>query len=756
MSFVRSKLNLAILTILSTTVCANETEINSTANDDSIKLNTIVTNATEQQEVGKTLYTKDDLDKTPNSSKNITDFLRVNPNVQFSNDYRAAGSQAELKPSEISINGAQTYRNKFMINGVNSTNNVDPMGSGDSYDGKLSDSSQGIAINTDLICSLEVLDSNISAEYGEFTGGVIRAETCAPNTEIGKIHGSLTYDYTSSNWTKYHYANEEEQDEFQEPTLTNQKDFNKQGISANIYSKLSENLGVNLYGSTRHSLIPVLSGLAIDTKQENKRHNINTGATVFYTPSPQNKFKFGFDYGNLDSTNYVAKRLDSGSVTHTETVTLFGELTSKFDNSSLTQNLSYQTMSNARKNDSNLGIIWKETPTKNWSNNPGQGATSSDIELSQNVFSYSAKNVFDPKNWAKAIHNISFGLGYSHTSAAWERLNDSYMYNQPKVFSKSAQYTCLAEDILCDLPSAENNDQGQFLSNGKYYKKGSTHIDQNSVYLFAENQMLWDKFSARLGLRADYETLSKNFNLAPRTSFKYSPFQSELLSFTTGWNRYYSNYTLNTELRDEVAHLEYNLKRTNSPQEDWVQIGLSDILISNLNIRRSELDTPYSDEIVFGMNGQIKNWNIGLKWINRDTKDEITKSRYVVEGTKNTIDYFSYSNIGKSTADIYTLAINNIHPLKLKNSEHNFGLAFDYNEIKKNYNTYVDAFNINSQTTAEDREVIYNGKLIKFNERPVENYAQPWTTRVSWDINFLNTPIKISNFLSYKEMDSEI
>lgn len=748
MLFVRSNLSLAIIATLTTSAFANENQTD--IDDPLVSLNTIVVEADKNNEVGKTTYTKEDLEKTPNSSKNITDFLKVNPNVQFSNDHRAAGSQAELKPSEISINGAQTYRNKFIINGVNSTNNVDPMGSGDTYNGKLTESSQGIAINTDLICNLDVLDSNISAEYGEFTGGVINAETCAPNSEIGKIHGSVTYDFTSSDWAKYHYATDEETDEFLEPSLDNQKDFTKQGISANIYSKLSEQWGVNLYGSTRQSVIPVLSGLNSPKKLDNERQNINAGATIFFTPSTQNQLKFGFDYGDLDSTNYVAKRLDSGSITNTETLSLFGELSSKLSNSTLTQNVSHQTMNNARKNDNNLGIIWKQTPTKNWSNNPGQGATSSDIELSQDVFSYSAKNVFNPIIWEKTTHNISFGLGYTHTSAAWERLNDSYMYSQSKLFSSTAKYTCLTDDILCDSPSLENNDQGQFLSNGKYYQKGSTNLSQNAVHMFAENKIDWEKFSVRLGLRADYETLSKNLNLAPRTVFKYKPLNSDALSFTTGWNRYYSNYTLNTELRDEVANLEYNLIRTSSPQDEWLKTSLSDLLLTNTNIRRSELDTPYSDEIVFGINGQLKNWNIGLKWVNRDSKDEITKSRFTVPGTKNTIDYFTYSNLGQSTADIYTLAINNINPIQFKNTEHLFGLAFDYNEIDKNYITYVDSFNINSQTAAEDRDVIYNDKRIKFNERPVENFAQPWTTRVSWDINFLNMSVKISNFLSYK------
>lgn len=753
MSFSRSKLSLAIITSLSTSVFASENPLNTqnNATEPSLTLNTIVVEAEKNNDVGTTVYSKEDLQKGPNSSKNITDFLKVNPNVQFSNDHRAANAQAELKPAEISINGAQTYRNKFIINGVNTTNNVDPMGSGDSYDGQLNSGSQGIAINTDLICELELLDSNISAEYGEFTGGVVKATTCAPNTEIGKLHGAVTYDYTESDWVNYHYDKDEEQDDFLDPTFNNQSDFKKHGISGNFYSKLSEQWGINFYGSTRESLIPVLSGLNDPLKVENQKQNINLGSTFFYSPSAINQFKFGFDYGDLDSTNFVKQRLDSRSITNTETITLFGELKSKLNNSTLTHNISYQNMSSTRKNDNNLGIIWKQTPSKNWSENPGQGAASSDIDLTQNTFSYSAKNTFDPLKWGKTTHFFSFGLGYDHTAASWERLNDSYMFNQPKIFNDQAGFSCTLGDILCDQPSEANNNQGQYLSSGKYYQKGQENISQDRVHVFAENKLLWDQFSARLGLRADYDSLSKNLNLAPRSAFSYKPFHNDALMLTTGWNRYYSNYTLNTELRDELAHLEYDLKRTkNANQDTWSQTGISDLLLTNANIRRSSLDTPYSDEFVLAMNSKVKNWNIGLKWVNRDNKDEITKSRYTVEGTKNTIDYYEYSNFGQSKADIYTLSISNIIPLSLGSTEHLFGLAFDYNELEKNYVSYVDSFNVNSQTSAEDRDIIYNGEMIQFNQRPVENFSQPWTTRLSWDINFLNAPLKISHFLSYK------
>ncbi|MGE8559717.1 MAG: TonB-dependent receptor plug domain-containing protein, partial [Acinetobacter sp.] len=223
----------------------------------SIPLTPIVMQAEKTADMGTTSYTKEDLEKTPNSSKNITDFLKVNPNVQFDREQRSVRTQGELRPAEVSINGAQYYQNKFLVNGVNNSNVMDPGGAlgKDSYQG-LDSGSQGMAINTDLLCKLEVFDSNVSAEYGEFTGGVIRAETCAPTSEVGKIHGSITYDYTESDWVRYNIFTSEDIKDFDEPTQANQKEFKKQGLSTNFYGRMSENLGINVYGSKRQSIIP--------------------------------------------------------------------------------------------------------------------------------------------------------------------------------------------------------------------------------------------------------------------------------------------------------------------------------------------------------------------------------------------------------------------------------------------------------------------------------------------------------------------
>ena len=302
MSFVRSKLSLAIIATLTTSAFANENQTQTNNDDPLVSLNTIVVEADKNNEVGKTVYTQEELQKTPNSSKNITDFLKVNPNVQFDREQRSATTQGELRPAEISINGAQSYQNKFLINGVNNSNILDPGGAlgSDSYQG-FNTGSQGMAINTDLLCKLEVLDSNVSAEYGEFTGGVISAESCAPQTEVGKVHGTIIYDYTESDWARYNNVTPNDPSESEEPTDLNQKEFKKQGLSTSLYGRATENLGLNIYASTRQSLIPVKSGLADQYMIDQERNNTNIGSTFFYQASDNNKLKFGFAYGDIDA-----------------------------------------------------------------------------------------------------------------------------------------------------------------------------------------------------------------------------------------------------------------------------------------------------------------------------------------------------------------------------------------------------------------------------------------------------------------------
>ncbi len=112
-----------------------------------------------------------------------------------------------------------------------------------------------------------------------------------------------------------------------------------------MYTANSLNNGAfNSYASKRESIVPVMSGLEDRSKVKSERNNINLGTTLFYTPSDTTKAKFGFDLGDLDSLNFVDKRINSKSISNTETLTFFGELENKLNNSTLKQNISYQML----------------------------------------------------------------------------------------------------------------------------------------------------------------------------------------------------------------------------------------------------------------------------------------------------------------------------------------------------------------------------------------------------------------------------
>ncbi len=132
-----------------------------------VELVPIIVEAKKADTVGQTTYRTEQLHSMPNAKKSITDFLKVHTNVQFARDANSAATQGSLAPNKISINGAPNYENKFAIDGVNTSNTFDPVGeSADSNYYGMPSNAQTAHINTDLLCELEIIDSNASAEHG--------------------------------------------------------------------------------------------------------------------------------------------------------------------------------------------------------------------------------------------------------------------------------------------------------------------------------------------------------------------------------------------------------------------------------------------------------------------------------------------------------------------------------------------------------------------------------------------------------------
>ena len=135
--------------------------------------------------------------------------LHDNPNVQFSNISGTSESAGEIAPENVSFHGEKFYNNNWQIDGMSNTDNSNP-GAGAGYqnsndsdmDGLPNGGAQSFWVNADIIDSVDVYDSNISAKYGQFTGGVVDAKLKDPSSK--KASGSVSFRTSRSSWTRYH------------------------------------------------------------------------------------------------------------------------------------------------------------------------------------------------------------------------------------------------------------------------------------------------------------------------------------------------------------------------------------------------------------------------------------------------------------------------------------------------------------------------------------------------------------------------
>ena len=122
----------------------------------------------------KTL-SSDEISKTPTSNGNITDYLRSNPHIRYENSDQNGFQRGEIKPENISINGADPNQTAYFVDNVNINNDL-------AIDSSIFDGAMqvvpGIESHSSLfflmqLCFLkvEVQDSNISASLGDLWEG---------------------------------------------------------------------------------------------------------------------------------------------------------------------------------------------------------------------------------------------------------------------------------------------------------------------------------------------------------------------------------------------------------------------------------------------------------------------------------------------------------------------------------------------------------------------------------------------------------
>ena len=756
------------------------------------------------------------LDSSPSGNGDITSILKILPNVQFNTTSASSNTPGEIDPAKISISGGLYFQNNFQIDGFNMNNDLDPAGGGttDNQTSIRSGNSQGLNIDTSLLESITVLDSNVSAAYGGFSGGVVEANVRKARTD--GWHGNISYQFTQGNanptkhsMTQYHiYAPTDTnyQNFLNSNSAGSQPEFIKHSIRASVESKFVDNAGIVASFSTIQSFIPLNSGSATylantldDKRKTQKRQSYNLFLKAHYdamdTLTLEAQYAYMPQYNNYFIVNTKDSAFDFLSGGHQ------GGLKALWDNvvGFLTAQTNVNYMDSSRVNSAPNMLGWRASAEKNWTSDLTNGTVSEgsygNVNTKQLNATLKIAQEFEPLTLDIWKNTFNVGAEYIYTNAYYERMEDMLFGGTAWLAPLKAGETCLAGDISCSTSPVYfqgtqgriswQNNAGQYAYRLTFYKAGKIALDNHAFGAWVEDDMKLDfgnggDMNARIGLRLDYDTLMSKATIAPRFSLNYilpyskwergKDFATQL---TFGANRYYGRNLFAYKLMDSRSALEISLARANATKS-WSDIMAdsnnqkancytqADCFSQNKNDTNfKKIRVPYSDELMGGITQKIYMFVINAKYIYRAGKDEIRKMCQAPDGSISAMN--CTSNIAGLTSDlrfVYTNEGRSASDIVSLSISNNGGL--DFGEVKNNILFAFDWTNVrrnyddyNTSMTADElnNEMIwYGGQVIAYGNKPATNFAQPYTFRLNTTTTF---PIKSTkwlwnNFFSWK------
>lgn len=749
------------------------------------------------------------LDSNPSGNGDITSILRILPNVQYDSTQLKSTTPGEIDPAKISISGGLHYQNLFMIDGMGMNNDLNPAGVGGGWDG-VPGNSQGLNIDTSLLESIKVQDSNVGAAYGGFTGGVIEANTRRPTKDFGaNISYQITQgDITPGNFslTKYHYDNEdgELQDFLNSSTEANQPKFIKHLIRASAESKINDRFGVLASFTTTQSFIPLRANSVLNAnqispvdptdqttrKRTQKRQSYNFFLKTYYDPSDDLRLEFTYTYAPQYNEIFMPSTVDDyytyDSGGHN------AGLKAIWQNSLgvLTNTLSYNFLESSLDASYNATKFWYPSASKNWGRHAWYVREGGLIpsESTQHTLSNKLIQDFTPFEILNTTHAIQIGLelGYQYAKRGYTRDFDFARNNgNIQAMTQDQQTLCAQTDgQWCNTAPAYNLSgkttwqYGQWFRHIARYKQGSVAVNNALGALFLQDDIRaefgkFGAFNVRPGLRVDSDTYMRKVTFAPRLSLNYEAPWNEWESgrnfatqLTAGANRYYGRNIFAYALADKIDTLEYGLRRRD-PSVSWDEVEATNrecqgnvnadhdncIVHYASGTKFSQLNVPYVNEYYVGLMQRIYAWDLGVKYIYREGKDEIRRTSRNVSGleadSNYDADYYTYTNKGRSTTNVITLTLQNNTPLELFNTRHFALLALDWTNVRRNYTDYTDTLTNNELA---NQWISWNGELVRYADKPADNYIRPYTIRFTTTHNFElgRTKWLLNNFFRYR------
>ncbi|WP_112083636.1 TonB-dependent receptor plug domain-containing protein [Haemophilus influenzae] len=654
----------------------------------------------------KTL-SSDEISKTPTSNGNITDYLRSNPHIRYENSDQNGFQRGEIKPENISINGADPNQTAYFVDNVNINNDLAIDNS--IFDGAMQvvpgiSHTQAYFFDATMLSKVEVQDSNISASLGGFMGGAVIAKT---KQYSGTDSIKLKYRTTNSSWAKMEAGDSVQKilkqvrpDDSGAAEL--QPKYNKQTFNILAEKRLNDNLGMVFGYSRRTSSIEQNRLIGFDQnannkaqldKQNHQRLSDNLLLNFNWTPQEKERIELGLRYSNYKELKYFKENIGNNVSDYHQALGATLAWVHSFNSGVWTNTLAYDRFKDKRKSSSN------SVETTSVSDEDGdilynfEKGGYGNSRLAQDNLHFSTEYVMDPFYLASTEHSISIGGIYQATKYQFYRPQD--------VHSKIILSTLKSDGSMEEPP----------ISTESTTSKGRVKTSYQNIAIYAEDLIKWRKFEFRPGIRIERDDYLKNNNIAPRFVARYHPWDDT--GFTLGLNRYYGRSFASLKLANRI--LKINDDSTRKHQNF------------------SSLKSPYADELSLSFDQNMGNLALKLGYIHRDNKNRIILKRETVRRIMKS----SYINGRPFGVDIYTFQLNNIEPWKLGKTYWTTSLSFDWLNTKR---ADGEEFDLN-------KPVFLDGKLMTYREmlRQVNSNTEDWIARLGIDMTIPDYDITWSN-----------
>lgn len=650
----------------------------------------------EKPEAGKASIEGKALKSLSSHTGSVTEAIKGFSGVQFSNEDISSLTGGEIRPPRVSIAGAKPYENNFLVDGMSVSNTLNPSGLDQNTDSPnwnqlmVNGADQTIFYDASLVDSVTVFSSNVPVRYGNFLGGLVAADLVEPRTD--RWHGQLKARHTRSQWFDLRGVDEESE------TSDDQARFRTSDLFASVDGPVNESVALLFAASRRWSVIPLRYEEDDDvfTDKDQRRDNDNFFAKVLVTPSSDLKLTLDATYAPYSEERWKSGWRDSGWKIENKAYRLGSMLEWSSGVGVLTARAAYMQHGFSRDSEAN---VWKNDVT-----DPdfipqggiGDARTTShqlDAGLDFELAEFATRD---------ALWRISTGLDVTHENT----------------------------NLWTEAARSEGT-TNTYYSVTDYLEYDQTHT-LNTVAWYAQTELEWGRFTLTPGLRIDYDDFSFNTDVAPRLKVELDTMGDGTLRLVSGMSRYYGGELRAYAFDRYRPYISNRIKRSNGTVMP-TSYG------TDKNYEAKDLDTPYSDETMGGIVGEVMGFEYALELVHREHKKQLI-SKTLGD------DLYEMTNDGESTYDGITVRLDKaVETARLGN--HHFSLGATKSRTKTFNETYDGDVKVaaSSGNYAYDYDkVYYGGAVMDRSDMPAEDYNAPLVLTFSWLGSFFDDHFRVN------------